>query len=154
MAKFVFQLQAVLRQRESVEQIRQRELATIQARMTALEAELRGIDESVKAMVEDLRTNRLIGKIDLSFLAAHRRFTLSMQRKALEIAQQMAGVKRLQEEARQRLAEAAKQRKVMEKLRERQEIRWKEDQARRELAEMDEISMRLAYGNMMEGGNP
>src|SRR5208337_1477930 len=92
MAKFVFQLEGVLKHRENVEHQRLRELAVIQAQMTALQQELRALDASVRASEDDLRKNRLLGKLDLAFLAAHRRFRFAMQRKALDIAQKMAAV--------------------------------------------------------------
>ena len=93
MAKFIFQLDGVLRHRTNIEHQRKRELAFIQAQMTAFDNELRTLDLSVRASIEDLRKNRLIGRIDLAFLAAHRRFTLAMQRKAMGIAEKM--VKRI-----------------------------------------------------------
>jgi len=152
MAKFVFKLDGVLRQRSNVEQQRKRELAVIQARMTALEAELRSVDATVRAAEEDLRTNRLIGVIDLAFLGAHRRFSLAMQRKAMGIAEKMAGVKLEVDKAKQKLAEASKRKKILEKLRERNYQRWREDLDRREQAEMDEIAMRLSYANLSDLG--
>jgi flagellar FliJ protein len=145
MAKFVFKLDGVLRQRTHVEQQRKREQATIQSQMAALDAELRALDGSVRASEQDLRQNRLVGRIDLAFLAAHRRYAFAMQRKAMGIAQKMAGVQIQLDKAQRNLAEASKQRKILEKLRERQFARWHEQLERRDLAEMDEIAMRLSH---------
>jgi flagellar FliJ protein len=143
MAVFKFNLQGVLRQRELVEDVRQRELAAVQARYATMEAQLKAMDEEVRAASDDLRQNRLIGRVDLNFLAAHRRFTLAMQRRALELATQMAPVKQAVDAARAALVEAAKQRKIMEKLREKRQADWSADQARRETAATDEIAQQL-----------
>src|SRR5580700_2297471 len=93
MAKFIFQLDGVLRHRTNIEHQRKRELAIIQAQMTVLEAELRVLDASVQNSVADLRDNRLVGRIDLAFLSAHRRYAFAMQRKAMGIVERMAGIK-------------------------------------------------------------
>ncbi|ERR1700722_17531095 len=145
MAKFVFQLEGVLRQRTHVEQQRKRELAVIQQQMTVLDAELRALDASVRTAEKDLRENRLVGRIDLAFLAAHRRYAFAMQRKAMGVAQKMAGVQVQLEKAQKLAAEASKQKKILEKLRERRFARWREQLERRDLIEMDEISTRLSF---------
>src|SRR5947209_281462 len=132
MPLFVFQLEGLLRQRKTAEQQRQRELAEIQSTYVAAEAELRALDASVQATNEDVKKNHLTGQLDLSFISAHRRYMSAMQRKAVAIAQRMAGIQRLVDAARNALADAARQRKVIEKLREKQFTAWREDQARRE----------------------
>lgn len=149
MAKFVFKLEAVLRQRKHVEGERQRALALVQAQMTQLQNELRLVNETVQTSTTDLRENRLVGKLDLHFLAAHRRFTLATQRKAMQLVQKMALVQRSVDEARLALAEAAKERKAIEKLREKHHQRWAEDIGRREAAQLDEISMQMSYENAL-----
>jgi len=147
MAKFVFKLEAVLRQRGHVEKEKQRALATIQAQMTQLQSELRTLNETVQASTDDLRDNRLTGKLDLHFLAAHRRFTLATQRKAMQLVQRMALVQRAVDEAQQALIEAVKQRKAVEKLREKHHERWKAEIDRKEAAQLDEVSMQMSHDN-------
>src|SRR5580698_9294257 len=120
MAKFVFQLEGVLRHRTNIEHQRKRELAVIQSQMTALDAELRALDLSVRSSETDLRTNRLLGKIDTAFLGAYRRYSIAMQRKAMGIAQKMGAIQVQIDQAKKNLAEATKWKKVLEKLRERQ----------------------------------
>ena len=124
MSKFVFKLAAVLRHRELTEEQRQRELAVQQAEMTRLEVELRRLNESVQSTTNDLRDNHLTGRLDMNFLAAHRRYTLAVQRQAMALVQKMAVQQRLVDDARRALAEAAKQRKILEKLKERRHERW------------------------------
>lgn len=144
MPKFVFQLQAVLRHRKTLEEQRQRELGAARAELEKMEAELRQMDEITRGVSDDVRTNRLTGTLDMSFLAAHRRYILAMQRKALALAQRMAQQQQVVEVARRALAEAAKQRKIIEKLRERQHERWKSEQSRKELEGLSEVNMQLA----------
>jgi flagellar protein FliJ len=150
MAKFVFQLEGVLRQRTHVEQQRKRELAIVQQQMSTLETELRALDASVRNAEQDLRQNRLVGRIDLAFLAAHRRYAFAMQRKAMGVAQKMANLQVQLEKAAKLAAEASKQKKILEKLRERRFARWREQLQRRDMIEMDEISTRLSYEQGIE----
>lgn len=149
MAKFVFRLEPVLKQRKREEQQKQRELAERELVVVNLQIELKRLDDALKGASEDLRQNHLTGSIDLSFLTAHRRFLLSMKRQGVGVVQKIAVAQVQVDEARRNLAEAAKQRKVIERLRERHLIRWKEDQARREQAEMDEIGTQIGYANLL-----
>jgi flagellar FliJ protein len=150
MPRFKFQLSGVLEHRKNIEEEKQRALAMVLAEMQRLKNELSDLDQVARGAVADLRENRLTGPLDLSFLAAHRRFTGSVQRKALAIAQKMALVQRQIDEARASLAEAAKQRKIIEKLRERQLERWQSQQHRQEMDELDDIGMQLAFRQLGE----
>jgi flagellar FliJ protein len=150
MPRFKFQLEGVLEHRKNIEQEQQRALASILAEMQRLKNELSDLDQLARGAVADLRENRLTGQLDLSFLAAHRRFTGSVQRKAIAIAQKMALVQRQIDQARAGLAEAAKQRKIIEKLRERQLERWQSQQHRQENDELDDIGMQLAFRQLGE----
>jgi flagellar FliJ protein len=149
-AKFVFKFDGVLRQREHVEAQRQRELAVVQQEMTKLQNELRELNESVQGSTDDLRNNHLTGRLDLNFLAAHRRFMLAIQRKGAGLVQQIAAVQKRLDVAQSALAEAAKQRKIIEKLREKSFERWKADLARKEMMETDEIAMQIGYRNSLD----
>jgi flagellar FliJ protein len=144
MPKFVFKLDAVLRHRKILEEQKQRELGEAQTEMSKMEAELRAMDDTTQGVSDDVRNNRLTGKLDMAFLAAHRRYVLAMQRKAMALAQRMAAQQVVVDAARRQLAEAAKQRKIMEKLKERQQERWKSEQSHKELEQLSEINMQLA----------
>ena len=144
MARFVFQFDAVLRQRLLAEQERQRDLAVLQAEMVRLKNELKALNDSIQSSAADLKDNRLTGPIDVAFLAAHRRYSMAMQRKGMQLVQDMARQQRRMDDAQRLLAEAAKDRKVMEKLREKQYERWRAEQAGKELAATDEVGMQLA----------
>jgi flagellar protein FliJ len=150
MARFVFKLAGVLKQRLHVERQRQRDLAERHAHLGQLQQQLRQLNERVQATNDDVRSNRLTGTLDMSFLAAHRRFLAAMQRGAVEVVQRMAVAQRQVDEALAALAEAAKQRKVIEKLREKQLERWRAEQDRREAADLDEVSMQISYHDMAQ----
>lgn len=152
MAKFDFQLEAVLKHRKNREQEKQRALAAVQGELTKLHNDLMALDQSVKAANDDMRQNHLTGKLDLTFMAAHRRFLVATQMRAGELIQKMTGVQREVDAARRDLAAAAKDRKVIEKLRERQHARWAAEISRKETAEMDEIGMQLGFANLLEAG--
>ena len=148
MSKFVFRLEPVLKQRKREEQEKQRELAVRELVVVNLQVELKRLDDTLRGASQDLRQNHLTGPIDMSFLVAHRRFLLSMQRQGAGVLQKIAAAQAHVDDARRKLAEAAKQRKVIERLRERHLLRWREDQARREQAEMDEIGTQIGYANL------
>jgi flagellar FliJ protein len=143
MPKFDFQLEGVLRERKNAEQQRQREVAVVQTKFAALQAELRELDQTVRAAEQELRDKRLLGRLDLSFLAAHRRFSFAMQRKALGLAQNIATVQVKLNEMQRKLIEAVKRRKAIEKLKEKQFQRWREEKARHEMLEMDEVALQM-----------
>jgi flagellar FliJ protein len=150
MAQFKFKLQAVHRQRELLEQERQRDFAVVQARLVLEQQELKRLDETVRLAVTDLRENQLVGRLNLSYLAAHRRFMLAMQRQGLAQLVKVDAAKKLVDAARVKLLEAAKQKKIIEKLRERQETEWKQAAARKETADLDEIATQMSTVSMRE----
>jgi flagellar FliJ protein len=150
MPRFKFQLAGVLEHRKNIEEGKQRALAAVLAEMQRLKNDLADLDQVARTAVADLRDNRLTGQLDLSFLAAHRRFTGSVQRRAVAIVQKMALVQRSVDEARAALAAAAKDRKIIEKLRERQLERWQAQQHRQEADELDDIGMQLAFRQLGE----
>lgn len=148
MAKFVFKLDGVLKQRKHEERERLREASQRQAVVTEIESSLRRLHESVSGSNDDVRTNRLTGKLDMNFLGAHRRFLFAMQRRAIELAQKMAYAQKQLQEAQSLLAEAAKRRKTIEKLRENQFARWRAEQGRKEQLQLDEAGMQIAFQNI------
>jgi flagellar FliJ protein len=154
MAKFVFKLEGVRRQRKHIEQQKQRELAIRQVHFVELQKTLSRLNETVEKTNADVRKNHLVGRLNMEFLAAHRRFLIGIQRQAMNLMQRLALAQRGLDEARGELAEAAKRRKAIEKLREKRFTRWKEDLAKREQAEMDEIGMQLAYQNLTANAEP
>jgi flagellar FliJ protein len=151
MAKFVFSLEGVLRQRQQIEDEKQRALAVRQTQLVDLQNLLRQMQQEIETANNDVRANRLIGTLNMQFLAAHRRFLTGMQRQAVAAMQKLSLAQRAVDEARAELAEAAKGRKAIEKLREKALDRWKAEQNRRELAAADEAGMQLAYEQLARG---
>jgi flagellar FliJ protein len=149
MARFVFQLEGVLRRRKDVETEKQRALAVIEGRMQALKGELAALDQSAGLANRELRENHLVGRLDMGFITAHRRFIAGTQRQAIQLVQKMALAQKQMDEARRELGEAAKSRKMIEKLRERQFDAYRQQVLRVESAEQDEIGQQLAYDRIV-----
>src|SRR5580658_3461576 len=103
MARFKFKLVGVLRQRRQVERQRQRELAVIQGEKVRLENELRGITGQVQEAEQEMRA-RLVGRLDLNYLAAHRRYVLTMEKRGMAMVQKLAQLQRQVEGAQKLLA--------------------------------------------------
>jgi len=145
MPRFIFKLEGVFRLRKQVERQRQRDVAIVQAQARQTEQELRALNDAMKTSTEQVRTTQLIGKLDMTFLAAHRRYLAAKQRKGQLLVQKLAVQQRQVDAARLLLAEAAKARKAIEKLKERRWQQWMEEQAKREIAELDEVSQQMAF---------
>ena len=154
MPKFVFPLEALLRQRQSAERERQRELALCQAEMVRLQQELKQLNDELQGSDADMKANRLMGALDVAFLAAHRRYSLAMQRKGQGLVQDLARQQKKVDDAQRLLAEAAKKRKVIEKLREKQFERWRQEIERKEQAAADEAGAQFGYRIIMESSTP
>src|SRR5947199_272533 len=90
MAKFSFKLQSVLRHRTAIEQEKQRLYAQALAAFKELEDQLKSLNQSMQTSNDDIRQNRLVGRLDIGFITAHRRFLMGMQRKAMELVAAMA----------------------------------------------------------------
>lgn len=144
MAKFVFNLKGVYRHRRMIQDQRERETAAAAQAVKALEDELRNLNQTMKEANEELRGGHLSGSIDMTYLASHRRFILSAERKGLQLMQRIALAHRNLDVARAKLVEATKQTKIIEKLRERRLAEWKIGVRRKEFAELDEAGMRIA----------
>jgi flagellar protein FliJ len=152
MARFVFHLEGLLRHRKNQERQRQRELAGIAAQLAVLQLEMGSLNGTLSETLDDLRTNRLTGKLDVQFLIAHRRYILSVQRKSASLAQKMTAVQKQVDMARANLTEAARQRKMIEKLREKQHQEWQTQQNHHEFLEADDIGTRLAFADSSDVG--
>ena len=90
MAKFAFKLEGVLRQRKHAEQEKMRALAVCLKVQQEFEAELARVTANAQQTNDDVRRNHLTGVLDMSFLAAHRRFMNAAQRQTIAITQQIA----------------------------------------------------------------
>lgn len=150
MAQFQFQLEGVLEHRERIEKDRQRDLAAAQTEMVRLDGELRAVNRDVQQSTADVRDHHLVGRLDMAYLAAHRRYMLGMQRKVLALAQRISAQQQVLDSARRALAEASKQKRIIEKLRERRLRQWVDALARREAAALDELTTQLSFRQLAE----
>jgi flagellar FliJ protein len=153
MAKFVFQLQGVLRFRENIERQRQRDLGIALGERVMVEDQIRRLDEKAKSAMADLRANHLIGKIDLTFLAAHRRFMMAVQRQGTVLLEQLRARQKSVDVAQAALVEAMKEKKMLAKLRERQQGRWLDAINRKEVADLDDVATHMSYPGTVEREN-
>jgi flagellar protein FliJ len=156
MARFVFNLQTVLEQREREEQLAQMDYAQARLEQKRLEEELATLEVDLKASNEHMRDKHLVGTIDTAMLAAHRRYLISMRTLVITVAQKIATARLKVEATQRKLAEAAKHHKAIEVLRDRQKSRWTAEQDRKELASADDVAMQIAYQNLsitVGGGN-
>jgi flagellar FliJ protein len=147
MPRFVFKLEGLLRNRRRVERQRQRDLAILQRQARRLEEELRELGAAMTRANQQAR-NSLVGRLDLAFLAAHRRYLAVMQRNGQALIQKIASLGPQIEASRQALTAAAKDRKVIEKLRERRRELWLADEAKREQADLDEAANQMFYAEL------
>ena len=150
MPQFIFQLQAVLQNRQHIEYDRQRDVASVQSKLTALELQLMRLDDEVKASNEIMRRDHLTGPIDTGILSAHRRYLAMTQKQAAEIIAAMQKINADLESARIKLSQAALDRKTMEILREKYKNQWKQKQQHSQAAEQDEIAMQMFYRNTVK----
>jgi len=151
MAQFKFKLQPVLRQREIIEQQRQRDVAAAEcgAGGDCGRVEADGADGGRCADRSSAR-NQLVGPLNLSYLAGHRRFMIAMQRQGVAVAQKLEAAQKKVDAERVKLAEASKQRRIIEKLREKQQAEWLEAANRKETAALDEVAMQMSTETMRE----
>jgi flagellar export protein FliJ len=150
MPRFVFKLEGVLRQRKQIEQQRQREVAQIQQQVHSLEQELRNLNAAMVATTRQIRGSHLTGKLDMAFLAAHRRYSAAMARKGQAIVQRLAALAPQVLALQAALGEAAKRRKAIEKLKERRQGEWREEWNRLDRAEMDEVAEQMGAEDQLE----
>ncbi len=145
MARFVFELEAVLTQRRNAEKACQRVVAEAERERVGLENELRALQQAIETERRDLSERLSPGQAGspLAYRAqanASLHLTVLAQRKAIELA---GALKRL-DAARARLREAATGRKAIERLKERRLEEWRDEQKRLEHNALDELSVMRA----------
>ena len=143
MARFVFNLQPVLRQRELVERERQREVAVLERERLAIEAKLRGWQQAIGQERADMRSAHESnnGRLNLDAVRVQSHATLGMVMRAQRAAVELSGVMRRLDAARARLLEAAAARKAIERLRDRRQEHWRSEQKAAEARELDAMTV-------------
>ncbi|MHC4946881.1 MAG: flagellar FliJ family protein [Planctomycetota bacterium] len=143
MARFVFRLQAVLRQREIAEQLAARRVAEVEAERRRLEQRVRRGQHHIAEGRRMLR-GRLTGRLDLDEIRRHGTAAVQSMRGTQRAVVELAGVHRRLEAARGELVEARRRRRVVEILRDRQLERWRKRIAKAEAEALDELAARRA----------
>lgn len=140
MAKFRFELEALLRARRLAEQTRQREVAGIERERSILEDTLRRQQRMIEEGKASL-TGALVGMIDAEALRLHAAATMQQLRQGQRIVLELAGVHRRFEAARTTLIEAARRRRAVELLRQRRFEQWCAAQDKAETDAIDELAV-------------
>jgi len=149
-AKFRFNLEAVLTQRRAIEQEKQRVVGDLERERLAMEARLRDWNDSLRVGRDELREalgSAGGGTVSVADVRLHAASSLRMVAEAERLAVTLAGLYRRIERARVDLLEAARSRRAVELLKERRREEWKRDQDKREAEAVDEIAVMRAARN-------
>ena len=149
MAKFRFELQAVLNARLRAEELQQRRVAELEASRRKLEDGLRARQARIGESRAQLR-GRLMGAIDPSMLRGQANASLVGMRDAQRVVLELAGIHRRLQSVMAELRAASRDRRAVEILKERRFEEWRREQDRREQAELDEIAMIRGSRRLME----
>lgn len=158
-AKFVFELEAVLRARKASERTRMLEMAVIERERLAVEARLqelqRQIGEEKRELRGQLGNDTASGAgaagvmLDLRGVRFQAGSALRLMTSAQRAVLELAGIHARVERARRALLEAATARKAVEALRDRRREAWVMEQKRLDEAVMDELAV---VGHARRGG--
>jgi flagellar biosynthesis chaperone FliJ len=151
MARFIFELQAVLKQRLAVERERQLRVALIERERLDQEWKIRSIHVRIENEKRELATylhaEQSEGGVDIRGVRLQASSSLSLVGRAQREVLVLAGIHKRLDEARLHLLEATTARKAVEKLKERRWEAWREVQRGVEARALDEIAvMRGARG--------
>jgi len=147
-AKFRFNLEHVLEQRQRAERDAQIAFAAIDRERVAIENQIRGFQQHIVGFKRDLRgalggagdSGEGASPITLADVRLQAGASLMVMGKAQSAVLELAGVHRRLEDARAALLDAARGRQAVELLKEHRFEQWKTDQARREAMELDDLA--------------
>lgn len=152
MSRFEFRYKAVFRQREAIEQQKQRAFAKLIHQRNAMFAQLREMQETISTSKRDAASG-LVGKVDLDAIAGIARYSASAALRGNTLVREIAQLETLVEQARIELVEAAKNRKALELLRDRQRQDWELEQRRMEAKQLDEQTTQAYAAKVMAEPN-
>lgn len=145
MPKFVFQYEAVLKQRRAAEREKQLVVAGLERDRRTIEDHIRGLQAGIEAGKHGLRERLAVGGgVDLRAARMEAGASLHLVARAQRAVVELAGVHRRIDAARLELIKAAVRRKAIETLRERRHEAWRDEQKRREAAALDELNVMRA----------
>jgi flagellar FliJ protein len=151
-ARFVFRLAPVLRQRERVEETRKQLLAAAQRALADAEKERARLRDRREALARELiADHRKLDGETLRLIYGHLDF---LAREIAAADRRVATCAAAVEEARAALLRASKDRKILDRLRERQREVFDLEQMRHEHRELDDANARRYERLMNRGGTP
>jgi flagellar protein FliJ len=146
MAKFVFNLEAVRKQRSALEKQRMVAVAEIERERLVLEGRIRAAHESVEAERLELR-EQLSGLregegrlVDLRGVRFQAGAAVVLRARTQQLVLQLAGLHKRLDNAREGLREAVAARKAVDVLRDKRFEEWRRELARREAMALDELA--------------
>ncbi len=150
MATFRFKYEAVLRQRQAIEDECQRELAKHLRHSSIIRNQFTRMQQTVRDSKQQL-SDGLVGSVDVERIREFARYSGQVTVQAQQAVTQLSQIERRIQKARADLTEAMRQRKAMEMLRDKHYKQWVAEQNRRETIELDELAVqRYARGLSME----
>jgi len=151
MARFVFELTAVLKQRLAVEREKQLIVAAHERERARVEGLIRGFQSEIVREKQELRDQLVLEQagpggvmVDLRGVRFQAGVSMRLVARAQHAVIQLAGVHKRLDAARLDLLEATTRRKAVEVLRDRRFEEWQAEQRRRENAAADELSVMSA----------
>lgn len=148
MQSFKFKYKAVLKQREVIEQGKQRALAKLMHQRNAMVNRLRQMQETISTSKRQAAEG-LLGTVDLAAIAGIARYSASCALQGNTLVRELAKLENLVEQARNELIEASKNRKALELLRDRQRQAWELEQRRMEASRLDEQTTQAYAAKVM-----
>jgi flagellar export protein FliJ len=148
-ARFIFELEAVLKQRLAEEREHQLAVAALEREKSLLESSIRAYQQDLSVERDELRDQLASGPATLDLRGV--RFQAGASLRLIALAQravlQLAGLHKRLDAARLKLLQATMRRKGVEMLKERRLEEWKLRQKKAEEAALDEL-------NVVRAGRP
>lgn len=148
MAKFVFPLEAVLKQRKAAEERKQRAVAVLEAERLAIEEEIRACQLAIRQERDDLRRilheEQREGGVDLRGARMQASAALRMVAKTHDGVTRLAAVASRIDAARLELIDAMRRRRAIEIMKERQFEEWRQAGNRADALATDELAVMRA----------
>ncbi len=141
MPTFVFSLEVLLEQRRREEEAVQRQMADVRRGREEILRQVRGAQQTIDEQNKLLATEKLVGRLDLTFIGQEKRYVGVLQVFMAQNLQRLAQSEHALQAVRQQLMEAVKRRRMLEKLREKQETRWRQRQQHSQQQMLDELTM-------------
>ncbi|MBD3258131.1 flagellar export protein FliJ [candidate division GN15 bacterium] len=137
--KFKYRFEPMLKVKEHKEKEKQKLLAQVTQEVVSQEQRLTSIDGKRESTI-DYQRKRLAGKISVAETLLASRYMVRLKKERVAGEEFLEGLKRVEDERRQELLEAAKQRKIYEMLKEKQQERHRRKLEKAEQKDIDEIA--------------